>query len=206
MTEPVRDAAEAIVGNLDENGYLIESLADIAASEGHQPVDLEEALRLSPDLPHGYKNLAWLLATCPLTEMRDGKRAVACARKALDIVGERQPEWFGILAAACAEVGDFAEAVRWQTKCLEHASVADKPEHARRLALYQNETPLLASHALAFEPQPFDRLVQTPQAVGIALQRASRLARRCTRPLLVAEHHIGAQKPQPAIDVGARSK
>lgn len=50
MTEAVRDAAEAIVGNLDENGYLIESLADIAASEGHQPADLEEALRVVQSL------------------------------------------------------------------------------------------------------------------------------------------------------------
>jgi RNA polymerase sigma-54 factor len=50
MTEGVRDAAEAIVGNLDENGYLIESLADIAASEGHQMGDLEEALRVVQSL------------------------------------------------------------------------------------------------------------------------------------------------------------
>lgn len=50
MTEAVRDAAEAIVGNLDENGYLIETLEDVAAAEGHRVADLEDALRVVQSL------------------------------------------------------------------------------------------------------------------------------------------------------------
>lgn len=50
MTDAVRQAAEAIIGNLDENGYLLESLEAIAESEGHTVPDLEEALRVVQSL------------------------------------------------------------------------------------------------------------------------------------------------------------
>lgn len=44
LSAPVRDAADSIIGNLDENGYLIEPLDEIAAACG-QPVHVvEEAL------------------------------------------------------------------------------------------------------------------------------------------------------------------
>src|SRR5262245_36780913 len=44
LTEPVRDAADVIVGNLDENGYLNETLAELASAGEHKPEDLETAL------------------------------------------------------------------------------------------------------------------------------------------------------------------
>lgn len=46
LTEPVRDAAESILGNLDENGYLTSTLAEIAAAEGHSESDIAEAQRV----------------------------------------------------------------------------------------------------------------------------------------------------------------
>ena len=36
LSEGVRDAAESIIGNLDENGYLMMTPEEIAASEGHR--------------------------------------------------------------------------------------------------------------------------------------------------------------------------
>ncbi|MDX2268545.1 MAG: RNA polymerase factor sigma-54 [Bryobacter sp.] len=50
MTDAVRKAAEAIIGNLDENGYLLEPLSSIAEAEGHNLHDLEEALRVAQSL------------------------------------------------------------------------------------------------------------------------------------------------------------
>jgi RNA polymerase sigma-54 factor len=50
MSDAVRKAAEAVVGNLNENGYLIETLDDIAAAEGHSRKNLEEALRVVQSL------------------------------------------------------------------------------------------------------------------------------------------------------------
>ncbi len=46
MSEPVRDAAEEIIGNLDENGYLTASLAEIAEAERCALPDVEEAIRI----------------------------------------------------------------------------------------------------------------------------------------------------------------
>ena len=45
ISDKVRDAAESIIGNLDEDGYLTASPEEIAGVGGHQPEHVEEALR-----------------------------------------------------------------------------------------------------------------------------------------------------------------
>ncbi|MCS7026060.1 MAG: RNA polymerase factor sigma-54 [Bryobacteraceae bacterium] len=45
LTDPVRAAADVIVGNLDENGYLNDRLEDLAALGNFQLEDLEAALK-----------------------------------------------------------------------------------------------------------------------------------------------------------------
>jgi RNA polymerase sigma-54 factor len=45
LNDDVRDAADTIVGNLDENGYLTETLADLSAEGNHKIEDLEAALK-----------------------------------------------------------------------------------------------------------------------------------------------------------------
>ncbi len=46
LTDPVRNAAESIVGNLNENGYLTITPEEIATQEGHNLEDVAEALRV----------------------------------------------------------------------------------------------------------------------------------------------------------------
>ncbi len=46
MPDAVRDAAESIIGNLDEDGYLSASLDEIAALGEHRREDVEEALKV----------------------------------------------------------------------------------------------------------------------------------------------------------------
>ncbi len=45
LTDPVRDAAESIIGNLDENGYLTASIEEMASSGEYKMADLEAALK-----------------------------------------------------------------------------------------------------------------------------------------------------------------
>ncbi len=45
LTDPVRDAAESIIGNLDENGYLTASLEEMAEPGGYRREDLAAALK-----------------------------------------------------------------------------------------------------------------------------------------------------------------
>lgn len=46
LTEAVRDAAESIIGNLNENGYLTTTPEEMATAEGHKLEDVMEALRV----------------------------------------------------------------------------------------------------------------------------------------------------------------
>jgi Flp pilus assembly protein TadD len=64
-------------------------------------------------------DLAWLLATCPKADVRDGQQAVTLARKACELDDWKDPGVIEVLAAALAESGDFAEAVQLQKKAVE---------------------------------------------------------------------------------------
>ncbi|HWY87513.1 MAG TPA: hypothetical protein VNX28_12345 [Gemmataceae bacterium] len=77
----------------------------------------EEAGRLDLENVDAYVALAWILATHPDERLRDGRRAVRLARKAMAL-GPAHPTLLETLAAAHAEAGDFEEAVYWRTESL----------------------------------------------------------------------------------------
>jgi Zn-dependent membrane protease YugP/Tfp pilus assembly protein PilF len=104
--------------------------------------DLRQAIQLDPRFPNPLKHLAWLQATCPRAEIRQGEQAVANALRALELAGGKPVEWLEVLAAAHAEAGNFAEAVRWQENCLEGKKAEGRDEEAEaRLRLYRNRQP-----------------------------------------------------------------
>jgi RNA polymerase sigma-54 factor len=45
-SEAVRDAADSIIGNLDEDGYLTTTVEEIVRTGGHEPADVEAALTM----------------------------------------------------------------------------------------------------------------------------------------------------------------
>jgi RNA polymerase sigma-54 factor len=78
MSEAVRDAAENIIGNLDENGYLTATLEEIAESGQHSLAEVQEGLRVVQSLdPAGVG--AKDVRECLLLqiESRNGKGGVA---------------------------------------------------------------------------------------------------------------------------------
>jgi RNA polymerase sigma-54 factor len=78
MSEDVRDAADNIIGNLDENGYLTATLEEIAESGRHTMPEVQEALRIVQTLdPAGVA--AKDVKECLLLqiESRNGKGGVA---------------------------------------------------------------------------------------------------------------------------------
>ena len=78
MSENVRDAADNIIGNLDENGYLTATLDEIAQSGQHSMADVQEGLRMVQSLdPAGVG--AKDVRECLLLqiESRNGKGGVA---------------------------------------------------------------------------------------------------------------------------------
>jgi len=74
--------------------------------------DYKQAIRLDPDHAPAYNNMAWLNATCPVELYRDGARAVTFSQKAIDLDDEKNILWLDTLAAAYAELGRFADAVK----------------------------------------------------------------------------------------------
>jgi Zn-dependent membrane protease YugP/Tfp pilus assembly protein PilF len=103
--------------------------------------DLDEASRLKPDFPNPHKHRAWLQATCPQAEFRNGAEGVANATRALELSGWKETEWLGVLAAAHAEAGNWAQALEWQSKCLDGSPAEMKLHMQERLALYQAGQP-----------------------------------------------------------------
>ena len=69
------------------------------------------ALRLQPDFPEALDRLAWIAATDPRPELRNGTEAVNMAQRACELTENKQAQYLATLAAAYAEAGRSAEAV-----------------------------------------------------------------------------------------------
>lgn len=136
-------ALQAVQGaTLTEAGVgLLVSLAVTARSDGDPAThrDVLEALLIDhPDSSRALNQLAWQLATDPDPAWRDGARAVELAKRAVEL--EPLPSYQDTLAAARAETGDFAEAVRIQRQVVEadpdpgfgaHLAVLERGEPVR---------------------------------------------------------------------------
>src|SRR5262249_47445153 len=72
--------------------------------------DYETALKLAPDHARAQSSLAWVLATCPDTKLRDPDRAVELARKAVQLAPKVGMYW-NTLGVAHYRAGDWKAAV-----------------------------------------------------------------------------------------------
>jgi len=72
---------------------------------------LREALAANPQDLDALANLAWVLATTPFDELRNGREATKIAERANSIVKGKDPHILSILGAAYAENGNFRRAV-----------------------------------------------------------------------------------------------
>jgi tetratricopeptide (TPR) repeat protein len=104
--------------------------------------DLDKALALEPENPDALNGCAWFRATCPDASYRDGTKALKTATKACELTGWKQPGLLDTLAAAHAESGDFATAVKCQAKAIELETEArEVAEFKTRLNLYKDKKP-----------------------------------------------------------------
>ena len=110
--------------------------------------DFNQAITLNPKDAQGYNNLAWLQATCFDPAFRDGKKALANAKKAMTLFSNDNFFVLDTMAAAYAEAGQYKKAVEWQLKAIQRA-----PENARepltdRLKIYRSDKPYRAPTGL----------------------------------------------------------
>jgi tetratricopeptide (TPR) repeat protein len=94
--------------------------------------------------PEGANWAAMTLATNSHPEARDGKAAVALATHACEATGYRNAVYVATLAAAYAESGEFAQAIKWQkvTIGLERNDPRNRAFDIWVLGLYEHGKPL----------------------------------------------------------------
>ena len=95
------------------------------ASRTEQARTALEALRArckaNPDDIATLNDLAWLLATCPMDGIRNGKEALRIAERARDITHGQEPAVLDTLGAAYAETGRFNRAIDCARKAIDLA-------------------------------------------------------------------------------------
>jgi tetratricopeptide (TPR) repeat protein len=104
--------------------------------------DFGQALRVDPRDACALDGRAWIGATCPDPAYRDGKKTVEAAIEACELTRWKEAYCLETLAAGYAETGDFAAAVKWQTKAIElETDPKEKEEYRARLKLFQEKKP-----------------------------------------------------------------
>jgi protein O-mannosyl-transferase len=106
--------------NTDARNYLGAALAGIGRTR-EAIEQWEQTLAFDPDNGNAANNLGWIFATSPDATLRDGAKAVAYAKRAINVPGGDNPLVYRTLAAAYAENGQFGEAI-------------SAAEHAKQLA------------------------------------------------------------------------
>ncbi|MGB8368578.1 MAG: tetratricopeptide repeat protein, partial [Verrucomicrobiia bacterium] len=108
-------------------------------------VQYREALKLNPNLAGALNNLAWILASNPDDELRNGAEAVRLAERACELTHYGQPVYIGTLAAAYAEARRFGEAVETAQRALNLPATQNNKPLAdalqMRLKLYESSAP-----------------------------------------------------------------
>jgi tetratricopeptide (TPR) repeat protein len=106
------------------------------------------ALRTAPDDPMLLKRLAWILATAPEDDVRNGAEAIRVASHAVEVTGGRDALALDTLAAAQAETGQFAQAIATAERAIAVAGASRSgaliPELQDRLEHYRAGQPFRA--------------------------------------------------------------
>jgi tetratricopeptide (TPR) repeat protein len=119
------------------------SVLDSAGRVGDAVRVLREGLERLPDAAGLAGGLAWIRATTPAPEWRNGAEAVALAERACALTGNGDADLLDTLAAAYAEAGRFEDALRTARQALALAEPGSPVAEGvtRRIALYEAGQP-----------------------------------------------------------------
>jgi tetratricopeptide (TPR) repeat protein len=154
-------------GKLDEAAQRLSSLLNESPSDANLHFNLAvvfqqkgdvhsavshygDAIRIDPNYSDALNNLAWILATNPNPELRNGEQAVQLATRACNLTHFKKPIYIGTLAAAQAERGLFSDAIETARKAVSVAEQTGQTEFASKnqelLQIYSRHQPFRESN------------------------------------------------------------
>jgi Tfp pilus assembly protein PilF len=153
--EQLKEAIRLKDDDAESHYTLAQALSNIG-SPGQAAEHYRQAILLKPGWAAAVNDLAWLLATSEDSKVRSGSEAVRLARQACDAAQYHDINYLDTLAAACAEAGDYKEAVRIGRLALDLArsSTLDKSvleEYQKRLNGYQQNVPYRDRKSLSYD-------------------------------------------------------
>ena len=127
-----------------ENMHAHRGRADALLNVGKQAQAIksyEAALKLAPEDSGILNNLAWVLATSPDEQLRNGERSLELATRACEVTEYQAAHILSTLAAAHAELGHFDEAIEKSTLAVEKGSAEIKEQLQKELDSYHQNQP-----------------------------------------------------------------
>jgi len=110
----------------DRNVQRFLAEAEFMTGKYEEAVGLfEQVTQNNPNRRRSKNVLAWLLATCPYENQRDGEQALAIIEPVVKLVGETSASTLEIYAACHAELGDFKKALELQKKAVRLIADSD---------------------------------------------------------------------------------
>jgi tetratricopeptide (TPR) repeat protein len=107
--------------------------------------DFLRVLESYPDDTTTLNYLAYINAGCPDSSSRDGKKAIKYATRACELSSWKYWAHLSVLAAAYAEVSDWAQAIKYGEQALGLAPDEEIPRRELALQLYRKQSPYRCS-------------------------------------------------------------
>jgi tetratricopeptide (TPR) repeat protein len=128
----------------DASSYVFRGKAHFAKGNYRAAAfDFEKAAQLSPRDFDALDSLAWFQATCPEDSLRNGNEALKKSRQACELSGWQCSDVVDTLAAAYGEIGDFDNAIKYETQAINMKGVyaLRRKKMQERLDLYRQHKP-----------------------------------------------------------------
>lgn len=167
--------------------------------------DYIQVLKVNPSYIEAFNSMAWIMATSPDDRLRDGRRAVAYAEKAVDN-SPADINFIDTLAAAYAEAGRFDEAIAIENRIISLLATTRQRDaiamHVKRMNHYEEGRPyrepitiqsVSAVTDLQGELNSLDGLVFTPELTRVAYEPAEAVQD------VAAESSAQSDAPRPML-------
>ena len=126
------------------DSYAAACRADLLTDLGRYSEAAKEynrAIEIDPKSTQAVSGSAWLLATCPDSQIRNADLAIQRAQTVIELGGDNDAVNFDTLAAAQANAGDFDAAMDSLEKAIDLAPTEECEAYKERMVMYQQAKP-----------------------------------------------------------------